>query len=112
MPELMLDTEHLLVVRMLLAAHAPESEVWAYGSRVNGRAHAASDLDLVLRHPADLSQRQAGLDALKAAFSQSNLPFLVDVLDWARIPERFQQEIAQKYVVVQDANTVLSAPIS
>ena len=26
-------------------------EVWAYGSRVSGRSHDASDLDLVLRAP-------------------------------------------------------------
>ena len=106
MPELMLDPPHLAAVRALLAAHVPEAEVWAYGSRINGRAHAASDLDLVLRHPADPAQRQTGLDALKAAFSESNLPFLVDVLDWARIPESFRQEIAREYVVVREAEAV------
>ncbi len=26
-------------------------EVWAYGSRVNGKAHQGSDLDLVIRTP-------------------------------------------------------------
>lgn len=110
MPELMLPPEHLATVRELLATHAPEAEVWAYGSRVNGRAHAASDLDLALRHPADLTQRQAGLDELKSAFSESNLPFLVDVMDWARIPESFRQEISRQHVVVREAIAVSPAP--
>lgn len=110
MPELMLALEHLSVVRELLAVHAPEAEVWAYGSRVNGRAHAASDLDLVLRHPTDLTQRQNGLDELKAAFSESNLPFWVDVMDWSRVPESFRQEIAREYVVVREACAVPPAP--
>ena len=33
----------------LLRRHVPEAEVWAYGSRVNGRSHDASDLDIVPR---------------------------------------------------------------
>jgi hypothetical protein len=36
----------------LLREHVPNAEVWAYGrSRVNGRCHSGSDLDLVLRSP-------------------------------------------------------------
>ena len=30
---------------------------------------------------------------LRDAFSESNLPILVDVLDWAQIPDSFRQEI-------------------
>ena len=36
----------------MLREHVPEAEVWAYGSRVSGESHPASDLDLVLRGPA------------------------------------------------------------
>lgn len=85
----------------VLRHYVPQSEVWAYGSRVTGRAHAASDLDLVIRNPKDLSQKEKNIDELKAAFSESNLPFLVDVLDWARIPESFRQEIEKAHVVLQ-----------
>ena len=36
----------------LLREHVPDAEVWAYGrSRVNGRCHSGSDLNLVLRSP-------------------------------------------------------------
>ena len=35
----------------LLQEDLPNVEVWAYGSRVNGRSHGGSDLDLVLRGP-------------------------------------------------------------
>ena len=30
----------------ILRTHSPGVEVWAYGSRINGRSHAGSDLDL------------------------------------------------------------------
>ena len=81
--------------------HTPEAEVWAYGSRVSGKSHAASDLDLVLRNPADLTRSQDHLFDLKEAISASDIPILVDVLDWARPPKRFHPGIEAEYVVVQ-----------
>ena len=39
------------VLEALLQEHLPDVEVWGYGSRVNGRSHNGSDLDLVLRGP-------------------------------------------------------------
>ena len=38
----------------LLREHVPDAEVWAYGSRVNGRSYKASGLDLMLRCPVRL----------------------------------------------------------
>ncbi|HBA86963.1 MAG TPA: hypothetical protein DCZ75_02940 [Geobacter sp.] len=90
-----LRPEWLETVRRLIAAHIPHAEVWAYGSRVQGTSHEGSDLDLVVRNPNDLSQPQANLYELREALSESNLPILVDVLDWARIPESFRQEIVR-----------------
>ena len=88
-----LRPEWLEVVRQLLAVHLPDAEVWAYGSRVQGTSHDASDLDLVVRNPVDLSKPQPNLSPLKEALRESRLPILVDVLDWALIPESFQDEI-------------------
>jgi len=38
--------------------------------------------------------------ALQEAFADSNLPNLVDVLDWASIPESFRQEISHSGTVL------------
>ncbi len=97
-----LSSGHLAAVQAILREHVPAAEVWAYGSRVNGRAHAASDLDLVVRNPKDLNQKHVNIDELKEAFSESNLPFIVDVLDWARIPESFRLQIEKGHVVIQE----------
>lgn len=91
------DRERLL---RLLAEHLPEVTVWAYGSRVNGEAHDASDLDLVLRSP-DLSP----IDFLRLgdftdALRESNIPILIEARDWARLPASFHREIEKNYVVV------------
>ena len=84
----------------LLHAHVPEAEVWAYGSRLNGNSHANSDLDLVVRNPADPTQALPAVARLREALSESNLPILVDVLDWSRIPEAFRTEIARAHVIL------------
>lgn len=93
MPKLDLRPEWLKTVRSLIADHLPDAEVLAYGSRVNGTSHDGSDLDLVARNPADPSQPLPGIARLKDAFSDSDLPILVDLADWARIPESFRKEI-------------------
>jgi uncharacterized protein len=88
-------------VRVILKAHVPEYEVWAYGSRVTGGAWEASDLDLVVRHPENVDQICEKLLELRSAFSDSNLPINVDVMDWASIPQSFRDQILREHVVLQ-----------
>lgn len=95
MPTLNLRPEWLDTVRRLIVLHVPEAEVFAYGSRVNGTCHDGSDLDLLVRNPNDPAQPLSGVTALREALSESNLPILVDVMDWARIPDNFRNEINQ-----------------
>ncbi|MGP8197869.1 MAG: nucleotidyltransferase family protein [Limisphaerales bacterium] len=105
MPKLDLKPEHLRQLLAILQNLAPGAEVWAFGSRVNGDGHDGSDLDLVVRNPAGLNQPQKQLYALRDALSESNLPRLVDVLDWARIPEDFWREIQRQHVIIRTATT-------
>jgi predicted nucleotidyltransferase len=90
-------------VRRLLAVHFPDAEVWAYGSRVSGTAHEGGDLDLVVRNPADFSRPFEDLDELREAFRESDLLILVDLLDWARVPESIGREITRGKLVVCSA---------
>ena len=103
MPTLELQSAHWRMLLNILAQHAPEAEIWAYGSRVTGGAHEGSDIDLVIRHPGRLDQPDQGLSRLREALRESNLPMLVDVLDWARIPESFRREIERRHVTVASA---------
>jgi len=73
--------KYLEQVQSLLRTHVPHAEVWAYGSRVTGSGHEASDLDLVLRNPQNLHEETGALSDLKETFSESNLPIRVDVMD-------------------------------
>ena len=91
---------HRKMLVALLREHLPGIEVWAYGGRVNGQSHDGSDLDLVLRSP-DLQEIPVGRVAdLKKALRESNIPFLVEARDWARLPRSFHREIEREYVVL------------
>ena len=91
---------HRSMIEGILARCAPGVEVWAYGSRVNGRSHPGSDLDLVLRGPGLERLPLETLGALSEAFHDSTIPFFVEARDWARLPESFHAEIERDYVVL------------
>ncbi len=101
--KLALQARDLEVVRAILLQHLPAAEIWAFGSRVNGMGHEASDLDLVARNPATPSEALPGIAGTRSAFIESDLPIRVDLQDWALIPESFRQEIARGFVVLQRA---------
>ena len=98
-----LTRRHREEVTALLRRHVPDAEVWAYGSRVGGRSHDGSDLDLVLRTADGQPLALGQLARLTAAFRESNIPFLVEARDWAHLPESFRQEIVRRHVVLVPA---------
>lgn len=94
-----LEESQLACIKGILAREAPKCEVRAFGSRVNGTARQFSDLDLVLVCREKLYWRR--LEALRNAFSESDLPFMIDVLDWQAISESFRERIERQYEVIQ-----------
>jgi predicted nucleotidyltransferase len=96
-----LPEQYATQVRELLSQYIPEAEVWAYGSRVRGDFYDASDLDLVARFPPTEKRDVFRLNAIGEAFVDSNLPIIVQIVDWDGIPESFREEILAGYVVVQ-----------
>ena len=101
MPQLNLNADYLSQIKTILKQHAPELEVWAYGSRINGNCHEASDLDLVIRNPENLQKPINNLAQLKQAFIDSNLPILVDLMDWACLPDSYREEIEKLHLVIR-----------
>ncbi len=88
------------MLEALLREHLPGVEAWAYGSRVNGRSHDGSDLDLALREPELKEIPAIDLADFEEAVRESSIPFLVEARDWARLPERFHREIQRDHVVL------------
>lgn len=86
-------------------------EVWAYGSRVTGVAHNGSDLDLVVRSN-DLQKLPADIFMnLKEKITESNVPVIVELFDWARLPQSFHRNIeAQHEVLFSNLQPVVNEP--
>lgn len=97
--QLLLSSEEWLVVKEILHHHLPNQPVWAFGSRVGGPCKPFSDLDLVVL--ADKPLPLALQAQLHEAFSESVLPWKVDLIDWSSTSEAFRQRIAARHVVVQ-----------
>ena len=89
------------MLQILLCRYLPETIVWAYGSRVTGNSHPASDLDLVVFAKPSQS---AAISELREALEESNLPFRVDLFVWEQVPESFRANIMAAYVVIQGAD--------
>ncbi len=95
MPPIDLTPQDLDIVREILARYVPGRPVWAFGSRVTGRARRHSDLDLLI--DAQELEDPARLGELLDAFSLSDLPFRVDVVLLRRLaPEFAAQVLAQR----------------
>jgi type I restriction enzyme S subunit len=87
-----LKPEHADLVRKILAGRLPAGvSARVFGSRAKGKAKPYSDLDLALKGDENLSF--ALLVDVMEAFSESELPFKVDVLDWRAVAPGFQEVI-------------------
>lgn len=99
---LAIEPRHLEIVRNVLSRLVPNREVWAFGSRAGGGAHPPkpwSDLDLAVIGPAPLSLDEQA--ALSEAFSESDLPWRVDVVDGVTVSMVFQERIQAARLLIQ-----------
>ena len=97
MAELFIKPEYLKMLTDIFDSYCPNAVIWAYGSRLKGDAHEGSDLDLVVK---DFNSKDAVLFELRELISESNVPFLVDINEFDRLPESFKDEIKKEYVVI------------
>jgi type I restriction enzyme, S subunit len=99
-----LKPEHLKIVKEILFKFIPNTEVWAFGSRVKFTNAEFADLDLVI---VDENKQSLTIMAdLEEAFEQSDLPFEVDILDYCSIAEHLKKEINKKYMKLIDPKSV------
>jgi len=91
-----LDSEYLAKVKSILRQHLTHCEVYAFGSRVNDSSRKYSDLDLVLKAEHAIDWKT--MDTLKDDFSFSDLPILVDLVDWHKLSEEFLSAIQAELV--------------
>lgn len=97
MSRLFIEQEYLQNLVSIFDNYCPNATIFAYGSRLNGDAHSGSDLDLAVKNFGD---NNCSLAELKEILSQSNIPFLVDILEFKSLPASFQKEILKDYEII------------
>jgi len=96
-----LPADHRRLVLDILYANLPGSaQAWVFGSRATGRGRRYSDLDLAID-----AGRRLTLDEtarLSEAFSDSDLPYKVDLVDWHDINDHWRQTIVAERVALTE----------
>ena len=97
-----LRPDHARIVHEIIARHLPSgASVRVFGSRAKWSAKPHSDLDLALKGKGPLPRDVLG--DLAEAFSESDLPFRVDVVDWHSVAPSFQAVIDRDAVLFSQA---------
>jgi predicted nucleotidyltransferase len=100
---MVMEPDHLRIVRQVLAQHVPKIDVWAFGSRVVGSPKPHSDLDLAL-----VSQQPIAVDRLarlSLEFEESDLPFRVDLVELGQVTPAFRAIIEREHEVIQSGGS-------
>ncbi len=93
-----LKSDYLKIVMNIITKYIPDKEVWAFGSRINGKAKRFSDLDLVIVSNIPLNREV--LINLQEAFEQSDLPIKVDIIEFYKASKDFQEIIKANYLII------------
>ena len=94
-----IDPAEEAIVRNILAQHVPAGvAVSVFGSRATGKARRYSDLDLAFQ--GDGALPPSLLADLAEAFDESDLPWKVDLLDFAGAGQAFRKIIDQDRVLL------------
>ena len=89
--------KYLEELKDIFENYCPKAEIWAYGSRVKNDCHSGSDLDLVVKN---FNDEKKYLYELRQLLNDSNIPFLIDINEFDKLPQAFQDEILKEYVRV------------
>jgi predicted nucleotidyltransferase len=88
----LVSEEERQTILNVFAKRLPGTEVMAFGSRVHGGAKRWSDLDLAIMTGAPISPETMTL--IRLDLSESDLPWRVDLIDWAQANESFRQAVS------------------
>ncbi|MCW5629175.1 MAG: nucleotidyltransferase domain-containing protein [Rhodoferax sp.] len=91
-----LAQDQLRQVRAIVRRHVKGGEIFVFGSRARSGARKFSDLDLMIKVPGGVDWRT--LADLRESLEASDLPIMVDVVDWDACSDRFRALVAAQLV--------------
>jgi predicted nucleotidyltransferase len=97
--KLFIEEKHLDIVYKILQKHISNRnfKVYVFGSRANGvHLKKSSDLDLALEDPSGAFIETRLIYDLSFDFEESDLPYVVDIIDLNSISETFREAITKQ----------------
>ena len=79
--------EHYQWIKKILSAYLPKAKIYVFGSRSRGDQKRYSDLDLAIETKSPVSTKT--LLEIQEQFSESTVPFIVDLVELSRIEPDF-----------------------
>ena len=95
-PPIEVNSSEWEIIQEILTKIVPDKEVFAFGSRAKFLAKPFSDLDLAIKGYLPLTLDL--LADLSNAFSDSNLSYKVDIVEWCNITKAFREIIIKDSV--------------
>lgn len=89
-----------IIVCAILRRHLPQgAQVWVFGSRAGGKVKRFSDLDLAVDagRPLTVSEESH----IKDAFTESLLPWRVDIVDMRTVSDTFRRIVDQQKIPLE-----------
>ncbi len=93
------EKDKIEIIKLVKNSLSGQFRVLVFGSRVNGKAHETSDLDLAI----DKNGEKIALEELynlKEKIKYSNIPIIIQILDFNRLPESFKINILKNYEIL------------
>ncbi len=89
--------ESLDFIKKTIYKYLPEEYgVFVYGSRAAGKAAKWSDIDVGILGKEKVPSREIAL--IKDEIEESNIPYLVDVVDFSRVSDKFKRIASSKVI--------------
>ena len=101
-PPIEVSSSKWKIIEEILMTIVPNQEVLAFGSRATFLAKPYSDLDLALKGETPLNL--TSLADLRDAFTNSDLPFKIDIVQWQDISEAFREIICKNSVLIKKSS--------
>lgn len=93
-----LSSKQVDLIKSVLQKNFGNADFWIYGSRVKGNAKKFSDVDIIIKGRKIFTIFDIG--RAKTDLAESDLPYLVDIIDWHSVTEGFLETIKPDLVKI------------
>lgn len=95
----MLDDNTLKIIKSNLNSYLPKNyKAFIFGSRATNNNRPFSDIDLGILGPKPVDRRK--LNSLSFSLEDSNIPYIVDIVDFSTVSDKFKATALKKIIYI------------